>query len=108
MESISEKNKDQHCILINGNRVSVSFNDQSIDHKQKRFLDKHERYLQRVKNHILNEFSSFNFTRKSHQDQDYYNSLDDNNYKNTNQNSKRKTRKIKNNKRKRRVYTKKN
>jgi hypothetical protein len=90
MESISEKNKDQHCILVNGNRVSVSFSDQSIDHKQKRFLDKHERYLQRVKNHILNEFSSFNFTRKSHQDQDYYNSLDNNNNKNTNQNRKRK------------------
>jgi hypothetical protein len=80
MESISHaKEKDQHNILVNGNRVSVSFyNDQTIDHKQKRLLDKHERYLQRVKNHILNEFNSFNFTRKHH-DQDYYNSLDNNN-----------------------------
>ncbi len=86
MESISHvKVKDQQSKLVNGNRVSVSFSDQTIDHKQKRLLDKHERYLQRVKNHILNEFNSFNFTRKHH-DQDYYNSLDNNsnNYNNNN------------------------
>ena len=84
MESISHvKVKDQQSKLVNGNRVSVSFSDQTIDHKQKRLLDKHERYLQRVKNHILNEFNSFNFTRKHH-DQDYYNSLDNNMLKSIN------------------------